>query len=274
MKNTKPQILLTNDDGIQSPGLWAAAEALSKLGYVTIAAPREQASGTGRSLPVTSDGKITATRLKIGSQEWTTYAIGGTPAQSVLHAVMEIMPERPALVVSGINYGENVGHSITISGTVGAALEGAAFGIPSIAISLQLPDHVSHLSYSPEVDFLPAAFFTKMFAAMLLERHLPDDVDILKIDVPSSATPETSWRVTRLARHRYYSPEVRRTGSWDEPGGYIGGHLGARREELSSGSDAHTLSYERMVAVTPLSLDLTSRVNLQELESDLRKKFK
>ncbi|MCJ7624982.1 MAG: 5'/3'-nucleotidase SurE [Anaerolineaceae bacterium] len=273
MKNTKPQILLTNDDGIQSPGLWAAAEELSKLGYVTIAAPREQSSGTGRSLPVTSDGVITATRLKIGGQEWTTYAIGGTPAQAVLHAVMEIMPEPPALVVSGINYGENVGHSITISGTVGAALEGAAFGIPSMAISLQIPEGVSHMSYSREVDFSPAAFFTKKFAAMLLERHLPEDVDVLKIDVPGNATPETSWRITRLARHRYYSPELCRTGAWDEPGGYIGGYLGANREEISPDSDAYTLAYDRMVAVTPLSLDLTSRVNLQELETELRAKL-
>ena len=183
------------------------------------------------------------------------------------------MPERPALVVSGINYGENVGHSVTISGTVGAALEGAAFGIPSMAISLQLPEHVSHMSYSPEVDFSSAAFFTRLFAGMLLEDDLPDDVDILKIDIPSSATPETSWRITRLARHRYYSPKVRRTGSWDEPGGYIGGHLGAGREEISPGSDAYTLAYDRMVAVTPLSLDLTSRVNLQELETEIRTKL-
>ena len=104
MKNGRYQILLTNDDGIQSPGLWAAAKALSKIGYVTVAAPRDQASSTGRSLPITSDGRITHTRLKIGEQEWSTYAVGGTPAQSVLHGVLEIIGEKPDLVVAGINY--------------------------------------------------------------------------------------------------------------------------------------------------------------------------
>src|SRR5512146_1374231 len=97
------QILLTNDDGIQSPGLWAAAGALSKLGFVTVAAPREQVSGAGRSLPHTSDGRIAQTVLRINEQEWPVFAIGGSPAQVVQHAILEIMPRRPDLVVSGIN---------------------------------------------------------------------------------------------------------------------------------------------------------------------------
>ena len=121
------QILLTNDDGIQSPGLWAAAAALSKLGYVTVAAPRDQASSTGRSLPrVSEGGRIEQKILRINDQQWPVYAVGGTPAQVVLHALLEIMPGPPHLVVSGINYGENLGTSVTISGTVGAAMEGAA----------------------------------------------------------------------------------------------------------------------------------------------------
>lgn len=265
----RPQILLTNDDGIQSPGLWAAAEALSKLGYVTVAAPREQASGSGRSIPTTSDGRITATILDIGEQQWTTYAIGGTPAQSVLHAIMEIMPQHPDLVVSGINYGENLGTSITISGTVGAALEGAAFGIPSIAVSLQLRNE-SYLGYDRSVDFSTAAHFSALFAKRMLDQALPADVDVLKIDVPNNATPETPWRITRLARHRYYAPEIRRSGSWDEPGGYIGGKLGARKEDVEKDTDVYTMAFDRLVAVTPLSLDMTARVELGELEKKLR----
>ena len=270
MNNTnRAQILLTNDDGIQSPGLWAAAEALSKLGYVTVAAPREQSSGSGRSIPVNSDGKITVTTLQIGSQEWTTYAVGGTPAQVVLHAVMEIMPQPPDLVVSGINYGENLGHSITISGTVGAALEGAAFGIPSIAVSLQLRDE-DYLGYSREVDFSTAAYFTKLFAGFLLRSQVPKDVDVLKIDVPNNATPQTPWQLTRLARHRYYAPEIKRSGSWEEPGGYIGGSLGASLEEVEAGTDVHALAFDHIVSVTPLSLDMTARVNLAHFENEIR----
>ena len=85
----KCQILLTNDDGIQSPGLWAAAEALSDLGYVTVAAPREQSTGTGRSLPSTSDGIIRAEVLRVCGKDWTVYAVGGTPAQAVLNRILE-----------------------------------------------------------------------------------------------------------------------------------------------------------------------------------------
>src|SRR5512134_1609758 len=124
-KDDKPQILLTNDDGIASPGLWAAAEALSQLGYVYVTAPRDQFSGAGRSFPITTDGVIRPQVMDVNGQEWTVYAVGGTPAQVVQHAVLEILPQIPDLVVSGINYGENVGTGITASGTVGAALEAA-----------------------------------------------------------------------------------------------------------------------------------------------------
>jgi 5'-nucleotidase len=272
-EHTRPQILLTNDDGIQSPGLWAAAEALSKLGFVTVAAPREQSSGSGRSLPVTSDGKITATILQVGEQKWTTYAIGGTPAQAVLHAIMEIMPEPPDLVVSGINYGENIGHSITISGTIGAAMEGAAFGIPSIAVSQQLHDE-DYLGYSRTVDFSSAAHFTQLFAEIMMKHKMPEDVDILKIDVPNDATPNTGWHITRLAHHRYYAPQVVRTGTWEEPGGYIGGTMGVAKDEVEPGTDAYMLAFNRCVAVTPLSLDMTARINLENFEKLLREQMK
>ena len=95
MKN--PQILLTNDDGIQSPGLWTAASALSELGFVNVVAPRDQFSGAGRSLPIYSDGLIDQQKMEINGMDWNVYAVGGTPAQAVLHAVFEILPEKPIL---------------------------------------------------------------------------------------------------------------------------------------------------------------------------------
>ena len=105
MSRSKPQILLTNDDGILSPGLWAAAASLSKIGFVTVTAPREQSSGAGRSLPSTSDGIIEEQQVEVNGQEWTVFSVGGTPAQTVLHGVLEVMKRKPDLVVSGINYG-------------------------------------------------------------------------------------------------------------------------------------------------------------------------
>src|SRR5215467_1588915 len=181
--NNKPQILLTNDDGIRSPGLWAAAATLSTLGYVTVAAPREQSSGMGRSLPNTSDGIIHEEQLQVNGQVWSVFAVGGSPAQAVLHGILDVMKRKPDLVVSGINYGENVGSGITISGTVGAAMEAASLGIPAMAVSLEA-DQKYHLSYSKEVEFSAAASFTFQIAQLLLENNLPADVQLLKVEVP------------------------------------------------------------------------------------------
>jgi 5'-nucleotidase len=269
--NDRIQILLTNDDGILSPGLWAAAAALSEIGYVTIAAPREQVSAAGRSLPRTYDGRIERTTLTIGGQEWPVFAVGGTPAQAVQHAILEIMPTQPDLVVAGINYGENVGLSITASGTVGAAIEGATIGIPSLAVSLQIFS-TDYLTYH-DLDFTPAAFFTQLFARMLLHNHqqsnFSPDIDLLKIEVPADATSKTPWRITRLARHRYYIPTPKRPVAWDQPY-YIDGAPQVAREEVPEDSDVYALLFDKVVAVTPISLDMTSRVDLNQLEQSLR----
>jgi 5'-nucleotidase len=264
----KRQILLTNDDGIRSPGLWAAAEALSSLGFVTVAAPREQSSGTGRSLPSTSDGIITPETLEVGGKEWTVYAVGGTPAQAVLHGVLEIMPQKPDLVVSGINYGENVGSGVTVSGTVGAAFEASALGIPALAMSLET-DAQYHLSYSGDIDFSVAAHFTAYFGSLLLEKQVPPDVHVLKVEIPSDATTETPWTVTRLGRQRYYAPTAPDRASWDIPG-RIGYKEAFTLEGEFEDSDVYVLRHDRQISVTPLSLDMTSRVDFDELDGLLR----
>ena len=265
----KSQILLTNDDGIQSPGLWAAAEALSALGYVTVAAPRDQSSGMGRSLPGTSDGIIKPETLVVHGQPWTVYAVGGSPAQAVLHAILEIMPKKPDLVVSGINYGENIGTGITVSGTVGAAMEGAALGCKALAVSLQT-EQIYHLSYSREIDFTAAAQFTAQFARMLLDKQFPEDVQLLKVEIPSDATMETPWEVSRLTRQRYYEPLKPERASWDIET-KVGYREAARLEDESGDTDAYVMRKKRRVAVTPLSLDLTARVDLSKLEQFMRK---
>ncbi len=263
------QILLTNDDGIQSPGLWAAASALSELGYVHVVAPRDQFSGAGRSMPSTSDGILTPLQMEVNGKQWTVYSVGGTPAQAILHAICEVLPAPPSLVVSGINYGENLGVGVTVSGTVGAAMEGASNGIPSLAVSLET-ELAEHLSYSSAVDFSVAAYFTALFARLILERQLPHDVDLLKLDVPCDATPGTPWEVTRLSRHTYFEAVRPRREKWDEPG-----RVGYRRIEeldgIGADTDVYALRVKRLVSVTPLSLDLTSRIDRREFERSLRR---
>jgi len=120
-----------------------AARELSKLGFVTVAAPREQHSGAGRSVPAWSDGEIKPTILTIGDQEWTCYAVGGSPAQAVQYGILAILKQKPDLVVSGINYGENPATDITLSGTVGAALEAAAHGIPALQSHLNCTTRIT-----------------------------------------------------------------------------------------------------------------------------------
>ena len=160
-------ILLTNDDGIRSPGLWAAAEGLSELGFVVVAAPREQSSGAGRSMPITSDGRLTQEEMVVRGKNWTVYAVGGSPAQAVQHGILELLPRCPDLVVSGINCGENLTVGVTISGTVGAALEGAAAGVPAIAVSLEMSEH-DYQTHTEKIDFSAATYFTCYFASRLL----------------------------------------------------------------------------------------------------------
>ncbi len=104
---------------------------------------------------------------------------------------------------------------------------------------------------------------------MMLEKTFPPDVDLLKVEVPTGATPETPWRVTRLARHRYYMPVPGRNTAWEEPYNIEGRPL-VSPEEVAPDSDIYTLVFDHLVSVTPLSLDLTSRVDLQSLEKRMR----
>ena len=259
-------ILLTNDDGIFSPGLLAAAEALTPLGEVLIVAPHEQQSGAGRSMPLTAEGEIIPERLTVNGNVVTAYAMRSTPALIVQHGIIEIAPRRPALVVAGINYGENIGSDATVSGTVGAALEAAAFGIPAMAVSLQTT-LTQHLSNERGVDFSAAAHFLHFFAARILAWESMSDVDVLKVDVPTGATPSTPWRVTRLARARYFAP-VAPDRSNPDVSPRMGYGFAPRPAHLDPATDLGALLTGH-VAVTPLSLDMTSRVDLAALRGIL-----
>ena len=265
-----PLILVTNDDGIHSPGLRAALAALHSLGELLVVAPLEQYSGSGRSFSVTSRGRIECVRLTWTGGSVRAYGVDGTPAQAALHGLVELAPRRPDLAVVGVNYGENVGNGITASGTVGAALEIAAAGVPSLAVSLQTASEY-YFTHSTEIDFGPAAHFCQCFARRLLAPgfHLPADVDLLKIDVPDDATPDTPWHLTRVSRQRYYDilPPQREHLSDEGPLGY---RIHVDEATLEPDSDVHALVHDRAVSVTPVSVDLTSRVERGALERLLR----
>jgi 5'-nucleotidase len=264
-----PLILITNDDGINSAGLRAAAEALAPLGELLIVAPDRQWSAAGRSMPLFVTGEmreVTYTIANGGTGDTVrAYAVDASPALCVDHAMIELVDRRPALVVAGINFGENVSTEVTISGTIGAALEGASFGIPALAVSMEMAIE-NHLAGDETEDYAAARAYTQRFARRLLDRLLPSEVDVLSINIPTDATPETPWRLSRLSRRRYFEPVAP-----DRDGGE--GHLGyrvmAEPAEAEVGTDVWCLHAARQVSITPLSLDLTSRVDFGVLDEHL-----
>jgi 5'-nucleotidase len=261
-----PLILFTNDDGIASPGLWAVVKAFEGMGELLVTAPRDQQSGMGRSLPRYTTGELHPQEIPVYISNCRAVAIDGTPAQSVQHGVLEIADRQPDLIVSGINYGDNCGNGVTISGTVGAAIEGASLGIRSIAVSLQTPFDL-HLSYDTSVDFRAAAYFARAAGEMLLRMDsLPDDVDLLKIDVPWEATAETEWRITRLSRRRVYWPTRPERVAGD---GRLGYTFNLDPSKAEPDSDVYTVMHLKMVSVTPMSLDMTARTSLTNLQRQL-----
>ncbi len=254
-----PLILVTNDDGIASRGLWAVVEALLPLGEVVVVAPDRQWSGAGRAMPYEVSGYVTPADRTVAGRTVTAYAVDASPALAVGHAVLELLPRRPDLVVSGANLGANLSIEVTISGTVGAALEASAFGIPALAISLEMAPHYA-LGQRAPADYRATRSITTHFARQLLEQGLPDYTDVLNVNVPAAATPETPWRYTRLSRHRYFTPLAPDRNNGQGRPGYA---IIAHPERTEEDSDIWAVMVDNLISVTPLSLDLTAPLPLE-----------
>jgi 5'-nucleotidase len=259
-------ILVTNDDGIESPGLLAAIRAVHDLGEIWVVAPRLQASGLGRSFPARSI-TVHKSLLEVGGTPVRSLALDASPAQAVRHGVLRFLPRRPDLAISGINYGENLGGSVTISGTVGAAMEAAGFGIPALAASLETEQEY-HFVHSLEVDFSSAALFVRRVAQWLLTDGMPEGVDVLKLEVPCDAKPNSPWRATRVSRQPYWVSVV----TIDEQGErHVSGYVKEiDLDILEPDSDIQAMAVDRVVSLSPLTIDLTANVDLQDLAVSLR----
>ena len=263
---SRPLILVTNDDGIDSPGLAAAAGALDALGDLLIVAPATQQTSMGRSRSERGerDGRIQTATVSLGARRWPGFAVNATPAMTVEYALQALAPRPVQLVVSGINHGENVGTCVTASGTIGAALEGAERGVRAMAVSLEVPDS-QYFEHAEAAAFEPAMHFITLFAGASLGRAWPADVDVLKIEIPATATRETGWRVTRQDRFAYYQPTLPAVDlDFSLPSRMV--HRPAKGQFSREGTDTFALA-QGLVSVTPLSLDLTSRVTMREVEA-------
>ncbi|MDF1513167.1 MAG: 5'/3'-nucleotidase SurE [Anaerolineae bacterium] len=267
---TNRLILVTNDDGIESNGLRAAVESLLPLGDLCVVAPNKQWSGAGRAMPGFVSGDLVPTPYETYMGiHIPAYAMDTSPALCIVHAVLEILNRKPDLVVSGINYGENISTEITISGTIGAAMEAAAFGIPALAVSLAMPVS-AHLHGSDSIDYAAARSYTQVFARRMLEKHMPADVDVISINLPQDAVPDTPWRMTRLSRARYFIPLApdRENGI-----GRPGYKIMTDPSQAEAHSDVWCLHVDHMVSVTPLSLDMTARADFGHVEETLRSRW-
>jgi 5'-nucleotidase len=239
-----PHILLTNDDGYQAEGLRAMAAALEGFATVSIVAPSKEQSGTAQALTL----RQPIVCNKIAEREW---AVEGTPADCVIVALHKLLPEKPDLLVSGINHGANLGENVYYSGTVGAAREGALHHVPSIAMSL--------CSKKEGMKFESPARLARALAEIVLKEGLPDQV-LLNVNVPEP------WNGTvKFARQSKKITRNQLTEGKDPRGrSYFWLYEQRIDQDVEPDTD-YAAVFSGAVSITPLHLDPTHDESLNHL---------
>ncbi len=244
-------VLISNDDGIDAPGIYALALEMKKIARVTIVAPDRQQSAVGHA--ITMNYPLRAIPFRKNG-EFFGYAVDGTPADAVKLGVRFLLKEKPDLLMSGINHGSNTAINILYSGTVSAATEGTVLGIPSIAVSLTTHD---------QADFSYAAKFAARLASRVVEEGLPQGT-LLNVNVP--AVPEDRIGGVRVTRQGSSSWEdtfdVRR-----DPAGreyfWLTGSMAVRDTDPETDQIAVR---ENWISITPIHYELTDRVLLERMK--------
>ena len=249
-------ILVTNDDGVNAPGLFALVQEMRRLGNVTILAPDRNWSGGGHVKTLDRALRVKEVRLADGTQ---AFASDGAPSDCVALATLGYFKEPIDLVVSGINAGANLGHDVTYSGTVTAAMEAVIAGIPGIAVSLETMDN--HLG---EIDYGPAARAASKIVRQVVVNGLAHAI-LLNVNVPFLADGKIRGIVlTRQGLRVYHSRLDERIYPRNKPYYWIGGDAPTGVPER--GTDVGALA-EGFVSVTPLQLDLTAYRALTDLNT-------
>lgn len=249
-------ILVTNDDGILAPGLLALAHEVRKLGKVSVLAPDRNWSGGGHVKTLDRALRVREVRLVDGTQGFTS---DGAPSDCVALATLGFFRESVDLVVSGINAGANLGHDVTYSGTVTAAMEAVIAGVPAIAVSLEtLEGHVG------EVDYGPAARAAGNIVRQVIEYGLSHEI-LLNVNVPLLPDEKIcGFMLTRQGLRVYHSRLDERADPRGRPYYWIGGDAPTGVPER--GTDVGALA-EGFVSVTPLQLDLTAYRAMTDLNT-------
>ncbi len=253
------EILLTNDDGVRSPGFKVLKNALKSLGKLLLIGPSDEKSWIGKALTRFGGVKVHKLQSEDGGE---IFAVQGTPVDAVLIGAFMIAKNLPRLVVSGINTGANAGNAfIFSSGTVGAAIEAAMIGIPSMAVSVVPP--YPNYDYQEE-DFRFASQIAKEFAKKILNHGLPSGVDLINLNIPHNASSETEVVLTKIARVHYGGllEECTATKIFNFTTDFSSAK--GANYDLKPGTDAYTVFSENKISITPINLDLTG--NLKNLE--------
>ena len=248
-------ILATNDDGVQAPGLLALAQELRALGQVTVFAPDRNWSASVHVKTLDRPLRVHEQILADGSPALST---DGAPSDSVALALLGVVKEKIDLVVSGINPHENIGHDVTYSGTVTAAMEAVIGGVPGMAVSLHAPD-----DFHGTLDYSMAARVGRRVAARLLAGGLPPGV-FLNVNVPYLKETEIKgFMVTRQGLRLYRDALDPRIDPRGRPYYWIGGQVPTGVDEAGTDFGALKAGY---VSITPMQLDLTALQALEEMK--------
>ena len=244
------RVLVSNDDGVDAPGIHVLAERLAEVGQVTVAAPDRDRSGASNSL--TLDQPIRVLRMDNGY-----YRVSGTPTDCVHVALSGLLEHEPDIVVSGINNAANLGDDVIYSGTVSAAMEGRFLGLPAIAVSLVSRDHRGE-------HFASAANAVMALIQQLLVDPLPADT-ILNVNVPDRPWDEIrGFEVTRLGKRHKSSPCIEQRDPRGKPIWWIG--PSGEVDDDSPGTDFDAVR-RGFISVTPIHTDLTRYQALDKVSS-------
>ncbi len=242
----QPVILVTNDDGVHSPGVNALFEAMREIGDAYIVAPDRERSAVGHALTLHRPLKVEELRDRV-------FSVNGTPTDCVALGIHKILPKRPDLIASGINRGANLGDDVTYSGTVSAAIEGTILNVASFAISLagEAPFHYD-----------TANLFAILVARYITNKSLPYDT-LLNVNVPNVSRDKIEGiRLTRQGKRSYDNAIQEVYSPWGDRHYWIGG--GKPYWEHGEDMDVQAV-LENCVSVTPIHLDLTNYDALEYL---------
>lgn len=253
-------ILVTNDDGIDAPGLLALKQALERIAQVKVLAPDRNWSAAGHTKTMSKPLRVNPVTFCDGT---TAYSTDGAPTDCVALVMLGLFGERPALVVSGINPGSNLAHDLTYSGTVAAAMEAAIHGVPGIAVSIDANPR------GRDIDFTPAAEVAWRVARRVLMHGLPHDT-FLNVNVPNVPFEQIQGVcITRMGKRVYRDELIARRDPYGREYYWIGGQPpGGNIEE--DGTDLWAVA-QRFVSITPVQLDMTHHAfvaRLKDWEND------